>query len=138
MVSSLELNIELKKGEYFNYGNRYFVEFNYGNKEQQDKMYELFEQVLVTHYGSNSTRGKEGKDYIMPYFVDERGQVTQNNTRKIGGTSIPEDLLPEFIRRFVEVDGATVKVGNGQIKGQFDYGQFNEIVSNLVTHQPKR
>ena len=132
------MQIELKKGEYFNHGDRYFVEFNYGSKEQQDKMYELFEQVLVTHYGSNSTRGNEGKDYIMPYFADERGQMTPNNTGRIGGTSIPEDLLPEFIRRFVEVDGATVKVGNEQIKGQFDYEQFNEIVSNLGTHKQTR
>ena len=132
------MQIGLKKGEYFNYGDRYFVEFNYRSKEQQDKMYELFEQVLVTHYGSNSTRNIEGKNYIMSYFVDERGQMTPNNTGRIGGTSIPEDLLTEFIHRFVEVDGATVKVGNEQIKGQFDYEQFNEIVSNIGTHKQTR
>ena len=125
------MKIELKKGEYFNYGDRYFVEFNYGNKEQQDKMYELFKKSLITCYGSNSTRAIEGKDYIMPYLVDERGKMTRIDTGIIGGTSIPEDLISEFIRRFVEVDGATVKVGNRQIKGKFDYEQFNEMFSNL-------
>lgn len=64
--------------------------------------------------------------------------MTPNNAGRIGETSIPEDLLSEFIRRFVEVDGATVKVGNSQIKGQFDYEQFNEIVFNLGTHKQTR
>ena len=132
------MNIELKKGEYFTYGDRYFIEFEYGTKEQQAKMYELFEDVLITHYGSNSNRSREGKDYIMPYFSDEKGQMTPNNTGRIGGTSIPADLLPEFIRRFVEVDGATVKIGNEQIKGKFDYAKFDEIIQILETNNKTR
>lgn len=131
------MQIELKKEQYFHYGNRYFVEFKYGSKEQQDKIYELFETALIPSYGSQSMRSQEGKDYIMPYLADEQGSMTTENTRRIGGTSIPEDLLAEFIRRFVEVDGATVRVGDEQIKGNFDYEQFDEVVSKLNSHKTK-
>lgn len=131
------MQIELKKGQYFNYGDRYFVEFKYDSKEQQDKIYELFKKGLLPSYGSLSTRSQEGKDFIMPYLVDEKGDMTPINTGKIGGTSIPEDLLPEFIRRFVEVDNATVKIGEEQIKGQFDYEQFNDIISSINSHKTR-
>ena len=131
------MNVDLRKGEYFNYGDRYFVKFNYGSKEQQDKIYKLFEEGLIGSYGSNSARANEGKDYMMPYFVDENEQMTPENTGKIGGTSVPEDLLPEFIRRLVEVDGATVKIGDSQIKENFDYNQFDENLSSIERHKTK-
>lgn len=131
------MQVELKKGQYFEYGDRYFVEFQYGSKEQQDQMFELFEKGLIPSYGSHSTRSQEGKDYIMPYMVDENGNMTLENTGRIGGTSIPEDLLPEFIRRFVEADGAVVKIGDRQIKGQFDYDQFDGIIGEMDGHKTK-
>ncbi len=131
------MEIEVKNGKYFEYGDRYFVEFKYGNKEQQDKMFEVFEKGLIPSYGSHSSRSQQGKDYIMPYLADEQGRMTTENTGRIGGTNIPEDLLPEFIRRFVEVDGATVKVGDEVIKGTFDYDRFNEIVTNMGNHKAR-
>ena len=131
------MEIKVKKGNYFEYGNSYFVEFTYESQEQQDSMFELFENALIPSYGSHSLRSQEGKDYIMPYFADEQGRMTTENTGRIGGTSIPEDLLPEFIRRFVEVDGATVKVGDEVIKGTFDYDQFNEMVTKMGNHKTR-
>ena len=125
------LSINLKKGEYFNYGDRWFVTFNYGSEEQQRRMYELFENGLFNSYGANSQRAMEGKDYIMPYFVDEFEKMTPQNTGKIGGTSIPEDLLPEFIRRFVEVDKAIVNIGEQKISEKFNYEQFDEYVQSI-------
>ena len=129
------MEIEVKKGNYFEYGDRYYVEFKYGNKEQQDKMFEVFENGLIPSYGSLSLRSQQGEDYIMPYLVDDQGNKTAENTGIVGGTSIPEDLLPEFIRRFVELDGATVKVGDEVIKGTFDYDQFDDIVTNMNNHK---
>lgn len=135
MKSKLELQITLRKLQYFNYKNRYFIAFEYANKEQQDMIFELFKESLIPSYGSDSSRRKQGRDYIMPYFVDEKGTITPKETGIVLGTSIPEDLLPEFIRRFVEVDGAIVKVGNEVIKGQFDYDRFNEIIANTFDHK---
>ena len=135
MVQKLRLQIDLQKGEYFNYGDRYFVTFNYGSEEQQRKMYELFENGLLNSYGSHSQRADEGKDYIMPYFVNEFGQVTPQDTGKIGGTSIPEDLLPEFIRRFIEVDKAVVNIGEQKISEKFDYNQFNRFVESMGSNK---
>lgn len=131
------MEVEVKNEKYFEYGDRYFVEFKYENKEQQDKMYEVFEKELIPSYGSLSRRSEEGKDYIMPYFADEEGRMTPKNTGKVGGTSIPEDLLPEFIRRFVELDGATVKVGDEEIKENFDYDRFNEMIANMSSHKTR-
>jgi hypothetical protein len=120
--------IELKQGDYFDYGQHYFVEFKYGDAEQQAKMYELFTNTLIPYYGSKSQRAKNGEEYIMPYFATKDGAFTQNNTGIIGGTSIPEGLLPEFIRRFVEVDKAVVKIGEQQIENNFDYDEFNTMI----------
>ena len=41
-IENKELLVNLKNGKYFNYGDRYFVTFNYGSEEQQRRMYELF------------------------------------------------------------------------------------------------
>ena len=82
-------------------------------------------------YGRLSIRANEGKDYIMPYFVDENGKFTTRDTGIIGGTSISDDLLAEYIGRFVEVDGVIVKVGDEKIEGKFDYEQFGDIITQL-------
>ena len=71
----------------------------------------------------------------MPYFVNEFGQVTPQDTGKIGGTSIPEDLLPEFIRRFIEVDKAVVNIGEQKISEKFDYDQFNRFVESMGSNK---
>lgn len=92
-IENKELMVNLKNGKYFNYGDRYFVTFNYGSEEQQRKMYELFENGLLNSYGSHSQRADEGKDYIMPYFVDEFGQVTPQDLMSIG-------LEKELVGRF--------------------------------------
>lgn len=126
------IQAELKKGEYFNYGQRYFATFKYNSDEQKKKIYEVFEDALVPSYGINSHRSREGKAYIMPYFADEEGNMRTENTGIIGGTSIPEDLLPEFIRRFVEVDKMAVKIGDKEMRGQFDYDKFEEYKGRLL------
>ena len=98
-------------------------------------MYKLFENELLNSYGSNSQRVNEGKDYIMPYFVDEFGRMTPQNTGKIGGTNIPEDLLPEFIRRFIEVDKAIVNIGEQNISEKFDYDQFDKMIQSMGSNK---
>ena len=131
------MQIRLNHDEYFNYGERYFVEFSYESKEQQDKMFKLFEEVLIPHYGASSSRAEEGKEYIMPYLADELGNMTAEKTGKIGGCSIPDDLLPGFIKRFVEKDHAIVKIGDGEIKDTFNEEQFNSLVSKINNHKTK-
>ena len=137
MVSGLDLQIEVKKGKFFNYGDKYYIEFNYANEDQQRKIYELFDKGLIPSYGSNSSRAKEGKEYIMPYLADENGNMTTTNTGRIGGVSIPKELLPAFIKRFMELEGATVKVGNKKISGKFNDQEFEEMLSSLVVSQKR-
>lgn len=125
------MQVILKKGPYFNYGDRFYVDFKYDNNEEAIKMRNNFEEGLIPAYGANSSRAKEGKDYLMPYLVDENGNGTINEEGRIGRTNIPEDLLPEFIKRFVEYDKATVKIGTEEIKENFDKEQFDEMVSKI-------
>lgn len=125
------MQVILKKGPYFNYGDRFYVDFKYDNNEEAIKMRNSFEEGLIPAYGANSSRAKEGKDYLMPYLVDENGNGTINKEGRIGRTNIPEDLLPEFIKRFVEYDKATVKIGTEEIKEEFDKEQFDEMVSKI-------
>ena len=125
------MQVILKKGPYFNYGDRFYVDFKYDNNEEAIKMRNSFEEGLIPAYGANSSRAKEGKDYLMPYLVDENGNGTINKEGRIGRTNIPEDLLPEFIKRFVEYDKATVKIGTEEIKENFDKEQFDEMVSKI-------
>lgn len=137
LVSGLDLHIELKKGKYFSYGDRYYIEFNYGSEEQQRKIYDLFENGLIPSYGSNSSWAKDGKEYIMPYLADENGNMTTHNTGRIGGVSIPKELLPAFLKRFMELEAATIKVGNEEMKGKFDEQEFEKMVSKLNITQKR-
>ena len=135
MSSTLDIQADLKKGNYFNHGDRYFVTFKYGSDEQKRKIYEAFTKGLIPGYGSNSNRAKDGKEYIMPYFVDKYGKMTAADTGEIGGTSIPKDLLSEFVRRFVERDGMNIKIGSENLSGKFDQNKFDNILVDLNKQQ---
>lgn len=86
--NDLSLDAELKYGEYFTYGEKYYIEFKYNDEVEEKKVFELFESVLLPAFGSFSSRGEQHLPIIMPY-------LSKKNV--IGGTSIPEDILIEFI-----------------------------------------
>ncbi len=137
VLPSIELQAELKMGPYFGHGDLYYVEFTYGSREQQDRMYDVFNTQLIPTQGSNSYRAQQGKEYIMPYLVDEKGNMSPENTGIVGGTSIPADLLSEFVRRFVEVDGAVVRVGNEIFKDTFDQERFDVAFDEFKKRKKK-
>ncbi len=127
MENKKPLQVNLEYGPFFNYGEMYHVSFDYSNDEQKNKMIEFFQGILPT-YGMNGSRHVvEQKEAIMPYFVDENGQqIYPGNI--YGGASIPEDLLIDFLKRFIEVDKANIKVGNVMITGKIE----DELLSNVV------
>ena len=91
------------------------LRFKYETKEQEERINKAIEDCLIG-YGATSTRAKEGKSYIMPYFENEEGEMTARRTGRIGGVGIPEDLVEDFVKRFVELDRCKIKVGNETIK----------------------
>lgn len=124
------IKAELQKGQYFDFGEQYFLTFSYDSKEDADRVYFIFENSLLPYYGINSYRSmEERKDFLMPFFVGKDGDFTTDNTGIVGGTSIPEELLPDFIKRFVELDGMTVVYGDSEIKGNFDSSRFTSMIS---------
>lgn len=125
------IQAELKKGQYFEHGTQYFVTFKYHSDEQKRQIFEVFENELIPTCGAYSSRGKEGKNIIMPYLVDINGQMSIYNTGIVGGTNIPEDLLESIIKRFVETDYIAVTIGDGSIKDEFDEELFNGLLSEI-------
>jgi hypothetical protein len=130
-INGLRVNATLKKGEYFNYGEHYYVEFSYASKEQKREVAKVFDQELIPATGSHSSRVNEKQEYIMPYMADSSGNMTTANTGVIGGTSIPEDLLPQFVKRFVEADKMVVNIGDGCIKNNYSNDTFDKLLSNI-------
>ena len=123
--------VELIKGEYFDLGEKYYITFKYADKEQEEKVYFLFDGFLNPNYGQNSKRAKEGEDYMIPYLADKEGNLTTEKVTRVGGTSVPEDLLSELIRSLIDVYDATVIIGNEEMKGTFDKNVFDELVEKL-------
>ena len=71
MENKKPLQVNLEYGPFFDYGEMYHVSFDYSNDEQKNKMIEFFQEVLPI-YGMNGSRYVvEGKEAIIPYFVDE-------------------------------------------------------------------
>ena len=129
MENSMPLQVNLEYGQFFNHGDKYHVSFDYSSEKQKQEMKKFFENILPT-YGANGSFQKEGHEYIIPYFVDENGrQIYSSNV--IGGTSIPEEFLANFIKRFIEVEKATIKVGNVSITGEIEDELLNTIVHSI-------
>lgn len=85
----VSVSAELKRGQYFTYGEKYYIEFKYNDELEEKKVFELFESVLLPAFGSYSSRADQRLPIIMPYLG------RNNNT--IGGTSIPDDILKDFL-----------------------------------------
>lgn len=128
---------ELKKGEYFNSGEQYYVDFKYDNEEQKKEVYRIFKEELIPSYGANSRRPINGESFIMPYLVNDEGKFTIMDFGIIGGTSLPEDLLPLFLQRFVDADKMTIAIGDKKIDGKFDERQFNELLADMEKQNSK-
>ncbi len=130
--SEERFEVELHQDEYFEYGEHYYVEFHYTNEEQKRKIFELFEKKLLPAYGAHSDRFDQKLEYIMPYLVDDEGNFTVDETNTIGGTSIPEDLLDEFMKIFIEEEDATLIVGDEQMSESFDEERFHTMIAKLA------
>ena len=129
---------ELKKGEYFHTGEQYYVDFKYDNEEQKKQVYRIFKDELIPAYGAYSSRRLQNHEsIIMPYYVDENGEFTLMDYGIFGGTSLPEDLLPLFIQRFVDADKMTILIGDKKIQGKFDERQFNELLADMEKQNSK-
>lgn len=112
LLKTLNLNIELKKGPYFDKGNCIYAKFNYKNNYQQDKIFALFEQELLPLYGPNSKRAQEKQDFIQPYFLDNQNNVTTKPTNIIGGVNIPKDISTDLIKIFINIKNTEIKIGD--------------------------
>ena len=126
------LEVEFYHDEYFKHGKLYYVEFHYTNDAQKQKIFELFENKLIPLYGSHSERADQQLGYIMPYLVDNQGEFTVEDSGIVGGTSIPEDLLDDFMKIFIEDVDATLIVGDEQMSGSFDEDRFHIMLSKLI------
>lgn len=130
-INTLHINATLSKGIYFGNTQTYYIVFKYASKEQQEELLYEFNNKLCLVTGINSRRISEGKEYIMPFLVDHTGNITTKNSNIIGGTNIPEDLLKEYIKMFIEKHDIIVNIGSIQLKETFDEQKFDEALSYI-------
>ena len=108
------------------------------SENQKDRIYDAFKNELISECGVKSSRFKENKDCILPYYVDGNGNFSATDTGIIGGTNIPEDLLEAFIKRFVEHDKVDVKIGGEIIKSDnFDFEGFSSLIKTLDNNKKR-
>lgn len=136
-INSLHINATLSKGIYFSTSSTYYIVFKYATKEQQDELLYEFHTKLRLQNGINSQRAIDGKEYIMPFLVNHTGDITDKNANIIGGTNIPEDLLKEYIKLFIEEHNMIINVGSKQFKEKFDEQEFEEALSYIVPERAK-
>ena len=111
------------------YGERIVLTFYYYTPEQEKMIYYLFKDRLLPKYGVFSKNAEMGKDYIMPYLVDKNNKFTTEMTEKIGGTSVPTYLLPDFLRAFMGSKNCNVII---DFTGINDYTpELSDAVSRL-------
>ena len=136
-INSLHINATLIKGIYFSTNSTYYIIFKYANEEQQDELLYKFHNKLRLHAGINSPRATEGKECIIPFLINNTGNITDKNASIIGGTNIPEDLLKEYIKLFIEEHNMIINIGNKQLREKFDEQKFEEALSYIVPQKTK-
>lgn len=119
-------------------GKYYDVKFRYNSEAQVIRLADVFDKELIPNYGINSYRvNKDGKDCIAPYWAGAK-ETEFGRAGEICGiekVSIPKELVADFIKRFIEVDGMVVKVGNEEIKGDFNYDDFYRIIEEQLNRE---
>ena len=136
-IDTLHINATLNKGTYFTSNSSYYIVFKYATDEQSDEVLYDFHTRLNPLAGPTSKRVTEGKEHIMPYIIDRHGDFTSKDANIIGGTNIPEDLLKEFIKSFIEELNMIITIGNQQFKETFDEEKFNEAISQIEPGRTK-
>lgn len=130
-INKLHITGFLTKGNYFNFGQMYYITFKYANDEQRNELlYDFYSKFNLT-LGRNSERDAKGKEYIMPFLVDNTGYITIENNASIGGTNIPIDLLPDFIKKFIEDYNMIIYIGDEQFKDIFDKERFETALTSI-------
>lgn len=125
-IDNLHINVTLKKGKYFNLKNCYYVTFKYASDIQREEVTYDFNIRLNPIIGHNNE--SEPNNYLFPFTIDKNGNITFESTGIIGGTNIPEQTLPFFLKRFVNEYNAIIVSGNKKYK---DAEAINQLLKTL-------
>ena len=119
---------------------RFLLEFSYeyDYPDTQSQIYKIVEQL-------KEKLRKEHK-YIEPYLVDENGNYTTSDTKKVGGIFIPDELVNEVFMEFVG-NGIPVKIGdtiiNYRALSNYSSYEISRMVDGLrgpkmaIQHSPR-
>lgn len=128
-INKLHINATLTKGDYFNFGQMYYITFKYANDEQRNEVLYGFSCQLQNLIGDVNPEN----NYIFPFIVDRAGNLSIKNTGIIGGTNIPKTLLPLFIKKFIEDYDMIITIDDKIMK---DEESFKEIQTAIATFNP--
>lgn len=124
-IDRLHINVTLNKGDYFSIPNTYYVIFSYANDEQRAEISYDFNCRLRYMLGEKFEAG------IWPFSINNKGKMATHNSGIIGGTNIPVELLPYFIKRFIEEYDMVVNIDDVKFKNKFDEDMFQESLLTL-------
>lgn len=132
-IDTMHINIHLKKGDYFGFKDCYYATFKYASDEQREEVSYDFNVNLNTNIGQDYNINNNS--YLFPFIIDRNGKITTQNTGIIGGTNLPEKLIPFFLKRFVSGYNAIVTINNQKYKTP---DEIDELIKAINTFNQGR
>jgi len=130
------MKVLLTYGSYFG-DNKYQYNFIYNQNDEynKEKIYELFNNDILSKYGPNSNRVKnDNKEAMRPYLVNDDGSIVNSlnyyNSHIIGGVNIPDDIVNKVTKEFIEDYEVPITI-NGNTFDGFDNSKIDKEISSL-------
>lgn len=117
----------LKKGNYFNKSNTYYILFNYNNDTDMEP---------ILYYFNSEFNNMIYNLNMHPYIISKKKNKFSGKSF-VRATDIPKDLLPFFIKKFIEEYHMTIYIDNYELKDKFDNDQLLEGLSKLENNNTK-
>ena len=125
--------VELKRGFYYGKEDEYYVEFNYPTEEsKKGKLYSTI-NGYIKYFGMRSDWAPKNHDCVFPYLIDKEGNITPDEDKAdaIGGTNIPDALLKDVLKEFIEYDNCWIICGDLSMMDTFDEEVYNSMIGSL-------
>lgn len=125
-MDRLHTSATLKLGNYFSFEGVYYISFDYVNDYDKDKLLYYFNSEL-SNMMSNLN--------MWPYIVCNKDKNKKNNNKNyVMGTNIPKELLPYFIKMFIEEYQMIINIGDYKLKDKFNNEELLECLSLLESN----
>ena len=135
-IESEQITVFLNRGQYYNSYDEYYIEFKYPSLASTNTIMRLMSELLY-NYGSVSDFCYKNHKSIRPYLVDENNNFTVEGNI-VGGTNIPDIILHNLIKDFVEKYRCTIICNDISMKDKFSEEKYNLMIECLELDKNKK